>query len=74
MKYKARQIPKQPDIHREFQRVQQALDTVEDGEVLEVLPEKPREAMRRYFAAGVVTGGSNKGYYYYDGSAWVFMG
>jgi hypothetical protein len=63
-------LPKFPVIQRTFQRVAEAFKTIHDYDVLEALPDKPREGMTRYFAADVVSGGSTKGLYCYDGSAW----
>lgn len=69
--YVAKPLPKAPEIQREFQHIAESLRTVNDFEVLNSLPQKAREGMVRYFAAGVA--GAAKGLYYYDGAAWITM-
>jgi hypothetical protein len=40
-------------------------------DVLEVIPNRPIEGMVCYFAGGVVSVGSAKGFYGYNGTAWT---
>jgi len=62
-------------MREEFQLVADALEFVAAGydRPVFVPPPKPRQGMRRY-AAGSWNPGSGPGLYYYDGSAWRFIG
>lgn len=73
MTYRSKPLPEIPNVWRELQRVGEAFDVVHDFDVLQVLPDKPREGMQRYFAADVVSSGSSKGPYIYNGTEWKFM-
>ena len=68
MKYTARQIPGQPEVTRELQRIAEALSLTGDYDVLQATPDKPREGMVRFFASGVL---ASAGLHEYVGGSWT---
>lgn len=75
MKYRSTPLPEQPFVQREFQRVQEALETVHQFDVLHVEPAKPRVGLVAY-ADGTDwdpdSGGAHggEGLYVYTSAGW----
>jgi hypothetical protein len=58
----------------ELKRIEAAINNLADGqlELITVAPDKPREGMIRFAAAGVL--GATKGFYGYHTGAWTLLG
>ena len=78
MKYFPEPMPFNPSLanltewmHRELQRVSDAVDQVHDHNVEHAEPARPREGMVRYADGTDWDPASGEGLYYYDGAAWA---
>lgn len=71
MKFPSRPISASPEVNREFQRLSEWSTSIHDLDVLQVLPDKPRNGMLRYFAADVVSPSSAEGFWAYEAGSWV---
>ena len=60
----------------ELGKIKSAIDLLAAGHIDKsyAAPSRPRDGDIRYFDGTVYNPGSGKGIYYYNGSAWVFLG
>lgn len=83
MSYEAPNLPESVGVEvkryvgRELQLIAEAINRpvfnlLTQFNVEQAIPDKPRQGMVAYFAAGVA--GVNEGIYRYDGSAWQYVG
>ena len=78
-RYSAGNAPKEYDVQflrQELQRIQDALNSIADGQLDEttVAQAKPRDGMIRYADGTGWNPGSGEGFYGYYAAAWHFLG